>query len=66
MGNTALVAIIAYVLQRDFRSPYLQVLSRAFREHTRVAIRHELTVAGHVVVTTDFSADGCFVASAAG
>ena len=62
-GNVVLVAVIAYVLQRDFRAPYLQVLSRAFREDARVPIRRELTVGGHPAVTSDFSAGGCFVSS---
>ena len=62
-GNVALVAVIAYVLQRGFRAPYLQVLGRAFREHTRAPIRRELTLSGHPCVTSDFSAGGCFVSS---
>jgi hypothetical protein len=37
-GNIFLVAFVSYIIQRDFRSPYFQVLNRSWREHTRIPI----------------------------
>ena len=61
LGNLALVALIAYIIQRDFRSPYFQVLQRSFREHKRVPIRHRITLNGIQSQIDDLSITGCFV-----
>jgi Tfp pilus assembly protein PilZ len=60
-GNLILVALIGYVIQRDFRAPYFQALQRSFREHKRVPIRHNITLNGEPARIDDLSITGCFV-----
>jgi hypothetical protein len=60
-GNLALVALIGYVIQRDFRAPYFQALRRSFREHRRVPIRHRISLNGVPAMIDDLSITGCFV-----
>ncbi len=60
-GNLALVALIGYIIQRDFRAPYFQTLQRSFREHKRVPIRHRISLDGVRAVIDDLSITGCFV-----
>jgi hypothetical protein len=60
-GNLALVALIGYIIQRDFRSPYFQVLQRSFREHKRLPIRHDISLNGMQALMNDLSVTGCFV-----
>ena len=60
-GNLALVALVAYIIQKDFRSPYLQVLNRTWREHKRIAIHHSITLDGAPRAVSDLSTTGCFV-----
>ena len=60
-GNIALVAIVAYIIQRDFRSPYLQVLNRSWRERARIPIYHTVTLDGEPRMMNDLSTGGCFV-----
>ena len=60
-GNVALVAIVAYIIQRDFRAPYLQVLNRTWREHARIPIYHTVTLDGQSRIMNDLSPGGCFV-----
>jgi hypothetical protein len=60
-GNLALVTLIGYVIQRDFRSPYFQLLQRAFREHERIPIHQQVQVGGASAMTSDVSAGGCFL-----
>jgi hypothetical protein len=62
-GNLALVALIGYIIQRDFRAPYFQVLQRSFREHKRLPIRHGISLDGTHTVMNDLSVTGCFVPS---
>ena len=61
-GNLALVGLVAYIIQKDFRSPYLQVLNRSWREHKRIPIHHSITLDGARREATDLSTGGCFVA----
>jgi hypothetical protein len=61
-GNLLLVCLIGYVIQKDFRSPYLQVLNRSWRERTRVPIYHDIVVDGAPRTATDLSTGGVFVA----
>ncbi len=60
-GNIALVAIVTYIIQRDFRAPYLQVLNRHWREHKRIPIYHTITLDGQSRIMNDLSPGGCFV-----
>lgn len=60
-GNLALVGFIGYIIQRDFRSPYFQVLPRSWRTHRRVPIRHRVLVDGREAMIDDLSLGGCFV-----
>ncbi len=60
-GNLALVVLIGYIIQRDFRAPYFQALQRSFREHRRVPIRHRIVLNGLPAHIDDLSITGCFV-----
>lgn len=62
IGNLALVGVVLYIVQRDFRSPYFQVLMRSFRESHRIPIEHFVDVGGRRARITDLSVGGCFVA----
>jgi hypothetical protein len=63
-GNLALVGVVAYIIQRDFRSPYFQVLNRSWRERKRVPIWHVVQIDGQTLTMNDLSASGCFVLEA--
>jgi len=60
-GNLALIVIVAYIIQRDFRAPYFQVLNRSWRERARISIHHKVTIDGQSRVMSDLSTGGCFV-----
>ncbi len=60
-GNIALVAVVAYIIQRDFRAPYLQILNRSWRERARIPIYHEVVIGGVSRIMNDLSVGGCFV-----
>ena len=60
-GNLALVALVAYIIQRDFRSPYLQVLNRTWRERKRIPIYHTILLDGASRSVSDLSTGGCFI-----
>jgi Tfp pilus assembly protein PilZ len=60
-GNLALVALVAYIIQRDFRSPYFQVLNRNWREGRRIPIYHTISLDGASRIVSDLSTGGCFV-----
>ncbi len=60
-GNLALVALVAYIIQKDFRSPYLQVLNRNWRERKRIPIYHTISLDGAPRIVSDLSTGGCFV-----
>lgn len=60
-GNLALVVLIGYIIQRDFRAPYFQALQRSFREHRRIPIRHRISLNGVPAHIDDLSITGCFV-----
>jgi hypothetical protein len=60
-GNLALVGLVGYIIQRDFRAPYFQVLQRSFREHRRLPIRHMISLGGVSALIDDLSITGCFV-----
>ena len=61
-GNLALVAIVGYILQKDFRAPYFQVLPRGWRTSRRVPIRHYVHLDDRQCNVSDLSDTGCFVA----
>lgn len=61
-GNLALVVVIGYILQRDFRSPYFQVLPRGWRTSRRVQIRYHIELNHRRCNINDLSDSGCFVA----
>lgn len=63
LGNLGLVATVLYIIQRDFRSPYFQVLQRSFRESKRVPLEHTIQISGTTARITDLSVGGCFVAA---
>jgi hypothetical protein len=60
-GNLILIIIIGYIVQRDFRAPYFQVLQRHWREKRRIPIRHCILVDGEEFEISDLSAAGCFI-----
>ena len=60
-GNICLVAFVSYIIQRDFRAPYFQVLNRSWREHERIPIHHTVTLNGQSRSINDLSTGGCFV-----
>jgi Tfp pilus assembly protein PilZ len=60
-GNLALVALVAYIIQKDFRSPYIQVLNRNWRERKRIPIYHMISLDGAPREVSDLSTGGCFV-----
>jgi len=61
-GNLALVIVIGYIIQKDFRAPYFQVLPRGWRTSRRVPIRHFIQLNGQRSAITDLSITGCFAA----
>lgn len=61
LGNICLVAFVSYIIQRDFRSPYFQVLNRSWREHTRIPIYHMVALNELARTINDLSTGGCFV-----
>ena len=63
LGNLGLVGMVLYIIQRDFRSPYFQVLQRSFREAKRIPLEHTVQIAGTTAKITDLSSTGCFVAA---
>mgnify|MGYP001168820001 CR=1 FL=1 len=62
-GNLALVAAIGFIINRDFRSPYFQVLPRGWRTAHRTPLRHCVQIGGRRVGITDLSDCGCFAAA---
>ena len=60
-GNLALVAMVTYIFQRDFRAPYFQVLNRSWRERSRIPIYHEVLLDDRPHTMNDLSTGGCFV-----
>jgi Tfp pilus assembly protein PilZ len=60
-GNLLLVAIIGYIVQRDFRAPYFQVLQRHWREKRRIPINYKIGINGTNYPISDLSIGGCFV-----
>lgn len=60
-GNIALILIVGYVIQKDFRAPYLQVLKRHWRESRRIPIHHHILLSGNKCDINDLSGTGCFV-----
>jgi Tfp pilus assembly protein PilZ len=60
-GNLALIVGVAYLIQRDFRAPYFQILNRTWRERNRIPIYHTVTVNGEPRRMSDLSDGGCFV-----
>lgn len=64
-GNLALVIVIGYIIQKDFRAPYFQVLPRGWRTSRRVPIRHFIQLDGQRAAITDLSISGCFVSDPA-
>ena len=59
-GNIALIAVVSYIIQRDFRSPYFQVLNRSWRERKRMPIYHAVTLDEKSCIMNDLSTAGCF------
>jgi hypothetical protein len=60
-GNLGLIILVAYVLQRDFRAPYLHVLHRTWREKKRIPVQLRVSLDEMVLLATDLSPLGCFV-----
>ena len=58
-GNLALVVIIGYIVQRDFRAPYFQALNRGWRMSKRVPINHWILINGEKKRIDDISPGGC-------
>jgi len=61
-GNLALVVVIGFIIHKDFRSPYFQVLPRGWRTSRRVLIRYHIQLNDGRCNITDLSDSGCFVA----
>jgi Tfp pilus assembly protein PilZ len=64
-GNIALVVVIGYIIQKDFRAPYFQILPRGWRTGKRTLIRHFIELDGRRCNITDLSTGGCFVSEPA-
>lgn len=62
-GNILRMIFVGYVLQKNFRAPYFQILSRSFRETQRIPIRHQIFLDDAFVPITDLSPGGCFVSA---
>ena len=60
-GNLALVIVIGFIIQKDFRAPYFQVLPRGWRTSRRVPIRHHIQLDDRRCSISDLSISGCFV-----
>jgi hypothetical protein len=60
-GNLALVVIVGFIVQRNFRAPYFQALPRSWREKKRLPIEHVINLNGKPCKVTDLSETGCFV-----
>jgi Tfp pilus assembly protein PilZ len=60
-GNLALLVLIGFIIQRNFRAPYFQVLNRSWRERKHIPIHHTVLLDGQSLVAEDLSALGCFV-----
>jgi hypothetical protein len=63
-GNVLRILFVGYVLQKDFRAPYLQILKRSFRSSRRLPIRRPILIDGEACRTGDLSSGGCYVAQA--
>jgi hypothetical protein len=61
VGNVALVVFVVFILQRDFRAPYFQVLGRGWRERKRVPMSYPMDLGGRALVASDLSTSGCFI-----
>lgn len=61
VGNMALIIAIGYIIQKDFRSPYFQVLPRSWRRSRRVPVRHRISLNEEMRPVSDVSTTGCFV-----
>jgi hypothetical protein len=64
LGNVMRIAFVGYVLQKDFRAPYFQILQRSFRGARRMPVRMPIVLDGEAFVTGDLSSGGCFVGGA--
>ena len=60
-GNLALVVLIGCVVRKDFRSPYLDVLRRRWREREHVPIQHTVLLDGVPRTMSDLTTGGCFI-----
>ena len=60
-GNIALVVFVAFIIQRDFRAPYFQVLGRGWRERKRVPLSYPVGLGNLSRIASDLSTSGCFV-----
>jgi len=66
LGSIILFVAIYYILQKDFRAPYFQVLGRTFREKNRVPIHHFIsatlgTKKTRKIPINDISPGGCYI-----
>jgi hypothetical protein len=61
LGNVARIAFVAYVLQRDFRAPYLHILKHSFRGERRFLVRVPIGIDGETWWTDELSVGGCFL-----
>ncbi|MCX7030183.1 MAG: PilZ domain-containing protein [Spirochaetes bacterium] len=61
VGNVALVVFVAFIIQRDFRTPYFQVLTRGWRERKRIPMTYPVNLGGQARIASDLSTSGCFV-----
>ncbi len=61
LGNVVLVIIIGFVLQKDFKTPYFQVLPRSWRANKRFPIKHSIAFNKKNHEISDLSYTGCFV-----
>jgi len=61
LGNLAMVIIIVFIVRRNFRAPYFQILPRSWREKKRLSIEHVIKLNDQEHKVTDLSETGCFV-----
>jgi hypothetical protein len=61
IGNLVIIVIIGFVIRRNFRAPYFQILPRSWREKKRLSIEHTIKLNDQEYKVTDLSESGCFV-----
>ena len=57
-GNLLLIIGVAYLIQRDFRAPYFQILNRTWRGENSRPIYHTVIIDEEPRIMSDLFSDG--------